>query len=437
VALEQAGIVGAMTAGTVKLQVPRWIQVVLLPLALIAVWLFASAVRHAILVFLISAIIAVLLNPLVHRLTRLRLSRGLAVGFVYLSMAALVVGVTALIGTVVVNQGQSITRQIEGEFTVAPGASESPAELKVDRLQRWLDAHHLERIHVKQLGDQLVTNIREHGVSTWTQRALDVTQTVATTIVTGIINLILVIVVSIYMLLDAPRISRAVDRIFPPGPDGKRLGVQVQRGLISYVRGQAIVSLIIGVSAGLAIAVLGLVGVWPGAENYAFFFGAWATVTEIIPYIGPILGALPPIIVALIHDPLTAVWVALVFLAIHQLEGHVVVPRVMGSALGAHPLVIIFGVLAGTELWGIAGVLLALPLIAMGREVWIFLRQRVELEEWPRSGVGLVGAGLQLTLAPRPDPPRPAEPEAAEEGGSAPDDDELGRGGDARAAPGV
>jgi predicted PurR-regulated permease PerM len=196
------------------------------------------------------------------------------------------------------------------------------------------------------------------------------------------------------MLLDAPRLSRAVDRILPPRPDEPGLGLQVQRGLASYVRGQATVSFLIGASAGLAIWFLDLIGAWPGAGQYALFFGAWAMVTEIIPYIGPILGAVPPVVLALLHDPLTALWVALAFLLIHQLEGHVIVPRVMGNALGAHPLAIIFVVLAGTELYGIAGVLLALPLLAMGREVWVYVRDRIELERWPAQAAGLVGAGL-------------------------------------------
>ena len=78
----------------------------------------------------------------------------------------------------------------------------------------------------------------------------------ATTIVTGLFNLVLVLVISIYMLLDAPRLSRAVDRVFPPLPGAPGLGENVQHGLVRYVRGQAIVSLIIGTSAGLGMWLL-------------------------------------------------------------------------------------------------------------------------------------------------------------------------------------
>jgi predicted PurR-regulated permease PerM len=410
-----------------KLQVPRWIQLIALPLLLLATWTLASAVRHALLIFLVSAVIAVLLNPIVHGLTRLRMPRGLAVLVVYLSFAAVLVGATALVGALVVDQAQSVSQQVQDEFTVHPGERESPAAQKVDRLQIWLDDHHLERVHVRDLGTEVVNNIEQRGLSAYTKRALDITQTVATAIVEGLFNLVLILVISVYMLLDAPRISRAINRIFPPGPDGRRLTVQVQRGLVSYVRGQAIVSLLIGLSAGLAMWLLGVLGIFPDGDRYALAFGAWAMVTEAIPYVGPILGAIPPVVVALFDSPLTALWVALVFLVIHQLEGHIIVPRVMGHALGAHPLAIIFVLLAGAELYGVPGVLLSLPLLAMGREVWVFLRPRFSFEAWP--GMSLVGAGLTqavteaLPPVPEPDPP----PEPSFDKPAAPPADRLSR----------
>jgi predicted PurR-regulated permease PerM len=406
-------VAGMSAAGAPpKLQVPRWIQLIALPLLLLAAWTLASAVRHALLIFLVSAVIAVLLNPIVHGLTRLRLPRGLAVLVVYLSFAAVLVGGVALLGAVVVDQTQSVSQQVQDEFTRHRGEQESPAIQKVDRLQIWLDDHHLERVHVRDLGTEVVNNIEERGLSSYTKRALDITQTVATAIVEGLFNLVLVLVISIYMLLDAPRISRSVNRIFPPGPDGRVLTVQVQRGLVAYVRGQAIVSLLIGLSAGLAMELLGVLGIFPDGDKYALAFGVWAMVTEAIPYVGPILGSIPPVVVALFDSPLTALWVALVFLLIHQLEGHIIVPRVMGHALGAHPLAIIFGLLAGAELYGVPGVLLSLPLIAMGREVWTFLRPRFAFESWPSAA--LVSAGLAQPQGPLPEleKPPPPSPEA-------------------------
>ena len=112
--------------------------------------------------------------------------------------------------------------------------------------------------------------------------------------------------------------------------------------------------------------ILGVTGLLPGGDHYALLFGAWVAFTEVLPYLGPWLGAIPPAIYALVVHPFSVIWVALLFLGIHQIEGHVVVPKVMGSVLRLHPLLVIFGLLAGTNIDGLVGALIALPLLAVG-----------------------------------------------------------------------
>jgi predicted PurR-regulated permease PerM len=386
--------------------IPRWIQLIALPSILFFGWIFAGAVKHALFVFLISGIIAMLLNPLVSTLVSLRLPRGLAVLVVYVSLLTTIVGAVGLAGVAAVNQVVSASDTVSQEFEKQPGEKESSAERRVDRFQQWLNHRGLSRVHVKDIGNRLVQNIQKQGVGDYAKRAVDIGQQVASQVVQGLIELLLIVVISIYLLLDAPRISRGVDRIFPPGPDGIRLGTQVQKGLIRYVRGQATVSFLIGASSGIGVYILSLTGVWPDGDQYALILGLWAMATEVIPYVGPILGALPALALAAIHSPATALWVGIFYLGIHQLEGHVIVPRVMGQALGAHPLLVIFALVAGAELYGIFGAILSLPLLAMGREVLIFLRRRIRLEPWPPSGYA--GAGLEITVPVRMEPEPPA-----------------------------
>src|SRR4029077_16337833 len=145
--------------------------------------------------------------------------------------------------------------------------------------------------------------------------------------------------------------------------------------------------LIIGTSAGLGLYVFGLVGLLPNAETYALVFGAWVALTEVLPYLGPWLGAVPPTIYALVVHPISALWVVLLFIGIHQVEGHIVVPNVMGGALRLHPLLVIFGLLAGFEIYGIPGALIALPLLAASRATWEFFGERLELETWDGGSV--------------------------------------------------
>ena len=120
--------------------------------------------------------------------------------------------------------------------------------------------------------------------------------------------------------------------------------------------------------------------------------------TEVIPYVGPWLGAIPPFVYALVVHPVSALWIFLLFVVIHQVEGHIVVPNVMGSALRLHPLLVIFGLLTGTEIYGLPGALIALPLLAVARACWEFFGDRVLLEPW--SGGAALPPEIELVEPP-------------------------------------
>jgi predicted PurR-regulated permease PerM len=297
-------------------------------------------------------------------------------------------------------------------FTVEHGqVQRTHADRDVDRFQHWLNTHRLGSIKVRKQGHELVDKVQKKDVSKYTGKALDFIEGAAISTIKFLFSLVLVIVVSIYMLLDMPRLQRAVDRRFPPRPDSPSLLPRIERSLASYVRGQFLLSLIIGTSAGLGMWLLGVLGLVPGADKYAVLFGAWVAVTEVIPYLGPWLGAVPPLVYALVVHPLGAIWVTLLFLGIHQVEGHIVVPNVMGNALRLHPLLVIFGLLAGGEVYGLAGALIALPLLAAGRAMWEFFGERVVLEPWREGGTLPVEVETEETRPVAPVPP--SDPPAA------------------------
>jgi predicted PurR-regulated permease PerM len=161
----------------------------------------------------------------------------------------------------------------------------------------------------------------------------------------------------------------------------------MEHALVAYVRGQVLLSLIIGVTTGLGLYVFGVTGLLPNGDKYALVFGAWIALAEVLPYLGPWLGGVPPVLYALVVHPVSALWVVLLIFAIQQLEGHLVVPNVMGGALRLHPLLVIFGLLAGIEIDGIPGALIALPLLAVGRATWEFFAERLALEPWDAGTV--------------------------------------------------
>ena len=396
-----------MPASAQKLQIPRWMQLVGLPLVLLFLWTLASTVAHVVFLFIVAALIALLLDPLVRALGRMRIPRGFSVAVVFLSFATvLVVGVIA-IGVVVVDQSREAADRIDAYLTVERGqSSQTDAERDVDRLQGWLNDHGLERIKVEEQGQDFVDSLRDADPQEYTSRVIDFLEGAALSIFEVLFSLVLIIVVSVYMLLDMGRLSAAVDRRFPPRPDSGSLIPRIESALAGYVRGQVLLSLIIGVSAGVGLWVLGTLGWAEGMDQYALLFGAWVGFMELIPYLGPWLGAIPPVTYALIVDPVSAIWVTLLFLGIHQIEGHIVVPNVMGSALRLHPLLVIFGLLAGGEIYGLAGIFVALPLLAVLRALWEFAGERLELENWRGEGPVPVEVEVEPPVQEAPAPPR-------------------------------
>jgi predicted PurR-regulated permease PerM len=198
------------------------------------------------------------------------------------------------------------------------------------------------------------------------------------------------------MLVYGGSIGRLVRSVMPSG-DGTPADdypTRVQKAVSGYVRGQLLFSFIMGATAGVALWLLGITGIFPDGSRYALFFATFYGLMELVPYVGPVLGALPPIVVALFSDPLTAIWVALTFLALQQVEGHIVAPQVFGHSLRINPLLIIFALLFGYEVSGIVGAFIALPLAAIARETVLYLRRHLVLEPWTAPTLAL-GRGTQ------------------------------------------
>jgi predicted PurR-regulated permease PerM len=356
--------------------VPRAVQLVLLLAALFAAFALARAAGTVLLLFLIAGVIALILNPLVKLLERRRLPHGVAVFAVYIGLLAALVGVGAVLANPVSNQVQNFQGDVP---QLVDDATQS-----LDDLQSWLDDKGID-IQVKGQGETALQTL-ERKVLRGSGDIVSFSRDVLQRLVEASFALILILVISIYMLVYAEQIGNVVRSLMPRGagtPDDD-FPLRVQRAVYHYVRGQLLFSLIMGTTAAIALWIFGVVGIFPDGQRYALFFGAFFGLMELIPYIGPVLGAIPPILVALFNDPLSAIWVALLFLALQQLEGHVVAPQVFGHSLRINPLLIIFALLFGAELYGVIGAFVALPVAAILRETVVYLRRHVVLERWPQ-----------------------------------------------------
>jgi predicted PurR-regulated permease PerM len=393
-----------------KVVVPRWIQLVLLPIAILGAWALARAAGSTLLVFMVAGVIALFLNPLVKLLHRRGLPRGLAVAAVYVGFFLLLGGVGVLLANPIANQVTKFQHDVPNIV--------NQANHTVASFQSFLNKHGVH-VQIQHQGENALQTL-QRTVLKGSGHIVSFTSNLLQQIVSVGFSAVLVLVISIYMLLYGDQIGALVKRIMPPGdgtPDDD-YPLLVQRAVFEYARAQALFSAIMGASAGLALWLLGVVGVFPAGQSYGLFFGVFYGVMELVPYVGPVIGAIPPVLVALFQHPLTAVWVILLFVVLQQLEGHVVAPQVFGRGLRINPILVIFTLLIGADLYGIVGALIALPVISVLRETVIYLRRHLVLEPWggpwllsgPAPTAPGVPARLPPGAGPAPPPPAPGQP---------------------------
>jgi len=384
----------------VRITIPRWLQLVLIPVAIFVALYFSREASHAVFVFLISTIIALLLNPVVLAMGRIKFPRWLAVPVVYLTFIAVIVLLFIFLGP-------PLLRQFQRLFDAIPGWLESLNELLAD-LQAWLATHNIDTT-LKINTSDVVGWLQNHGAE-----SIGALVSVGWSVVGAFVNLFLTVVVSFYMLLDGKRIYRFVCKLAPGEQQVKEHYVRgLQSAFGKFVRGQALLGCTIGLACGFAIWILSweVVGVWPEGGQYALLFGVWAGVTEVIPYVGPFLGAVPPVIAAFFHSPWAALIVVIVYFVIQQLESHILAPNIVGSSVGVHPLLVIFALLAGAQIGGILGMLASLPILAMLKHTLTFYEFKFSKAPW----AGDDGIALIPARSGAPPPRRVKPPDAPEE----------------------
>jgi predicted PurR-regulated permease PerM len=372
--------------------VRRWVQLVLLPLALLSLWALARAVGTLFLVLVVASLVALVLAPLVRLGSRV-MPRGLAILAAYIVVIVIVALVAIVLATPVATQLLHLEHNL-------PALTRS-ANRDLANIQRFFDRHGI-KVHIEKQGQSALSTLEKNLL----KRSGDIvsfSQGLLAKAVSVGIDLILILVLSVYLLVYGPTIGRLVRRVMPAGDGtpGDDYPLLVQHAVSSYVRGQLLFSLVMGGSAALLVTIFGLVGLFPAGTEYAWFFGVFYGLMEFVPYIGPIIGPVPALLVALFQHPISAVWLLIAFIGLQQLEGHVVAPLLFRLSLRINPILIIIALLVGDKLYGIPGAVVALPVIAVLRVTIIYLHRHTVLEPWGTTP--LLG-----------DPPTPPEPEPVE-----------------------
>jgi predicted PurR-regulated permease PerM len=362
--------------------VPRWVQLVALPLAVLALWSLAKVAGPVLLLFIVAGLIALILNPAVAFLQRRHLPRGLAVLAVFLAFFLALAGIGFAVANPISNQVKTFANNLPHLV--------NEANQQISSLQRELNEQGVH-VHLVKQGKTALQTVQDK-VAKSASKLASFGGGLVTEAVSAAFDLVLIFVLSVYMLLYGERIGELVRRLMPdsdgtPADDYPHL---VQRAVSRYVGGQLLFSVIMGASAGVSLYVFGLVGLFPDGEKYAIAFAVFYGVMELVPYIGPILGAAPPVLVALFTKPISALWLVLLFIGLQQLEGHVVAPQVFGHTLRINPILVIFALLLGLHVDGVIGALVALPILSVLRETVLYLSRHLTMEPWDRSNESLL-----------------------------------------------
>jgi len=216
-----------------------------------------------------------------------------------------------------------------------------------------------------------------------------------------LLNLLFMLLISVYLLLDRERISIATLNFVPATIRDQTIELfqALESTLIKYLRGQ------------LLFAIMGAIG-WATAYftfgRYSLLIGLWVGATEIILVIGAFLGAVPAVAIALFSSGFTqALVVAALFLLAQQLEGNILGPKIQGSSVvGVHPLWVLFATLVATVLYGIFGAIFAVPIVAILAATLRYLRGTLLFEGWCKPPNVMVAPEA---AKPGEDPAVPAE----------------------------
>ncbi|OGD63102.1 hypothetical protein A3A71_03945 [Candidatus Berkelbacteria bacterium RIFCSPLOWO2_01_FULL_50_28] len=210
---------------------------------------------------------------------------------------------------------------------------------------------------LSSMADVAVRNINQ--ISSYLSNIGEFLFTRTVGVVSGVVAVITVIVLSFYLLLEEDGLRRIYKGILPAEWHGALAETtrKITGKLGSWVRGQLLLMLIVGVLITLGLLIVG--------SDYALSLGVWAGLTEVVPILGPWLGAIPGVIVGLVASPLQGFLVLIVYIIVQQLEGNIIVPKVMSKAVGLNPFIVILAILVGGKLYGLMGILLGVPMAAV------------------------------------------------------------------------
>jgi predicted PurR-regulated permease PerM len=317
---------------------------------LVAALNFFAAIRATGLLVVGAVFFAYLIYPLVRRLNE-RVSLVWSILIVYVIIALFLAFAVLLVVPPLIDQSQKLVQQFPAFVTKAQTELANPTNPLLLRIPV------ASRNYLASLPGQLGTIVQTYGID-----AAQKTFTIVLSAVSVVATIIIVPVLAAYMLIDAGDVRRNVLGLFPPKhrPTAEAIIDDLDKVVGGFIRGQLIDGAIVGTMIGVMLAIMHV--------PYALLIGVAAAILNFIPYAGSVVGFVPSVIIALlVNGPTNALIVAGLFAVIQQIDGNLVAPRVLKDNVGLSPLYIILAILVGSELFGLAGTFLSVPVAAMLR----------------------------------------------------------------------
>ena len=394
-----------------------WVRAVtyvfLTVLVISVLWRLRGGYAFALQVGIIGFLIAYILHPVVAWLGRRRIGRGLAVGLTYGALMLLLAFGSLVVTQVVTETGRFV--QLIPSALDNVGAWFTSIQMWFVRIGEGLPDFLSSRLGVGENSFEITLQVREQfqnflqGLVRSVQGLLEQLVTggpsllvsSATAVISTTFQIFLIFLAGAYFLYDFPRFVRAFKRLIPVRyrDVSNDLMVKADSAVGGYLRGQLLITMVLGVMIWIGLTLIGI----PLATAISFL----AAVFNLVPYLGPILGVVPAMLLGFTVSPLAAVLAVVVFTAANQIEAHLLSPLILSRNTNLHPITVMLSIMAGVGLMGLLGALIAVPLVAMIKVILEdYVLSRPAFTGVPRSQVVVAADGTVM---------RPAEDAEAEE----------------------
>jgi predicted PurR-regulated permease PerM len=315
-----------------------------LAVLVVAAWLLGH-VAHAILILVLATLIAFAMAPVVGLLSRW-MPRGAAIAVAYVLFFFVIL---ALLAVVITTAVQQITTLVN----LLPSYARQAQDLQ-PQLLGLLSRFGVTQAQLSQAEATVVSNLQSIG-----SRAASDTLLVVTSVLSALIDTVLVLILSIYLMASGPKL---VAWLHEQAPSGQRRRANLIFSIFNqvvggYIRGTFTLALLVGVLVGAGMAVLQV--------RYALLLGILAFFMEFVPILGVFVSGAVCVVIALFQGWILALIVLAYFVVVHVIEGDLIGPRIMGRAVGIHPAVALLALVAGTELFGFWGALFGAPIAGL------------------------------------------------------------------------